>query len=48
MALVAKLQDENRRVRDELERNKTLHNESDLNNPIETICKYDDFLIYNR
>ncbi|CAF2882008.1 unnamed protein product [Rotaria sp. Silwood2] len=37
MALVSKLQDENRRLRDDLERNHDLHNKSDLVNPIETI-----------
>ncbi|CAF3630936.1 unnamed protein product [Rotaria socialis] len=35
--LVSKLQDENRRLRDELERNSDLHNKSDLTNSIETI-----------
>ncbi|CAF0812090.1 unnamed protein product [Rotaria sordida] len=37
MALVSKLQDENRRLRDDLEHNNDLHNKSDLTNSIETI-----------
>ncbi|CAF1619277.1 unnamed protein product [Rotaria magnacalcarata] len=37
MILVSKLQDDNRRLRDELERNSDLHNKSDLTNSIETI-----------
>ncbi|CAF1214344.1 unnamed protein product [Adineta steineri] len=37
MALVSKLQDENRRLRDDLERNSDLHNKSDLPSPSECI-----------
>ncbi|CAF1151487.1 unnamed protein product [Rotaria sp. Silwood1] len=37
MTLVSKLQDENRRLRDDLERNNDLHNKSDLANSIDTI-----------
>lgn len=45
MALVSKLQDENRRLRDELERNSDLHNKSDLTNSIETISMF--FLLFS-
>jgi len=37
MAVVSKLQDENRRLRDELIRNKNLKNKSDLSSPTETV-----------
>ncbi|CAF0853260.1 unnamed protein product [Adineta ricciae] len=37
MTLVSKLQDENRRLRDELERNNDFHNKSDLASPSESI-----------
>jgi hypothetical protein len=39
MALVAKLEDENRRLRDDLERNSELCHKSDLPSPTETISK---------
>ncbi len=37
MAVVSKLQDENRRLRDELTRNKNSKNKSDLSSPTETV-----------
>ena len=39
MALVSKLEDENRRLRDDVERNSELYNRSDLPSPTETISK---------
>jgi len=37
MAVISKLQDENRRLRDELARNKDFHNKSDLSSPSDTV-----------
>ena len=46
MALVSKLQDENRRLRDELERNSDLHNKSDLPSPTECISMMIKVLVF--
>lgn len=39
MTLVSKLEDENRRLRDDVQRNSELYNKSDLPSPTESISK---------